>query len=472
MRLRTETDRERLERVVFNPIGKTSPRYWALVIFLVAVLGWGAYAFLVQLNYGLASTGMGDVVVWGFYLVNFVFFIGISHAGTLISAILRVTGASWRTPITRMAEMITVVAISIGALMPIIDMGRPDRVLNMFTLGRFQSPLLWDIIAITTYLSGSLLYFYLPMIPDIAIMRDRLGSEASAFKRRVLNILAVGWKNTPEQHHRLEKAIGIMAVTIIPIAISVHTVVAYVYSMMMRPGWDSTVFGIYFVIGAIFSGIASVMIIMAIFRKVFHFEEYITVRHFKLLSVLLISVLFMYLYLTIGEYLTIGYKLKVEEKHLLELLMLGKNAFWFWFFIIGGQIIPAILLLWRGGRVMPRILTAAVLINIAMWIKRFVIIIPTLQVPVMPYEFGTYTPSWVEWSITAGAFAAFALIFTVLSKIFPLISVWEVAEDMENEGVREKAMGFVQRLGMAPRELEGFFNRILGQRGRGDTDDQ
>ncbi len=472
MRLRTETDRERLERVVFDPIGKTSPRYWGLVFFLLAVLAWGLYAYIVQLNYGLASTGMGDVVIWGFYLVNFVFFIGISHAGTLISAILRVTGAGWRTPITRMAEMITVVAISIGALMPIIDMGRPDRVLNMFTLGRFQSPLLWDIIAITTYLSGSMVYFYLPLIPDLAIMRDRLGSGASAFKRRIFNILAVGWKNTPEQHRRLEKAIGIMAVTIIPIAISVHTVVAYVYSMMLRPGWDSTVFGVYFVIGAIFSGIASVMIIMAIFRKVFHFEEYITERHFKNLSILLISVLFMYLYLTIGEYLTVGYKLKVEEKHLLELLMLGKNAVWFWFFIIAGQIIPAILLLVRRGPVIPRILLAAVLINVAMWVKRFVIIIPTLQVPVMPYEFGNYTPSWVEWSITAAAFAAFALIFTVLSKLLPLISVWEVAEDKEAESVREKVQSFVERLGMAPRELEGFFNRILGQRGRGDDSER
>jgi molybdopterin-containing oxidoreductase family membrane subunit len=211
---------------------------------------------------------------------------------------------------------------------------------------------------------------------------------------------------------------------------------------------------------------------MAVFRKVFHFEEYITERHFKNLSILLISVLFMYLYLTIGEYLTIGYKLKVEEKHLLELLMLGQNAVWFWFFIIAGQIIPAILLLVRRGRVIPRILIAAVLINVAMWVKRFVIIIPTLQVPVMPYEFGNYTPSWVEWSITAAAFAAVALIFTVLAKFLPLISVWEVAEEREAEGVREKTQSFVERLGMAPRELEGFFNRILGQRGRDDDSEK
>lgn len=464
---RTETDTERLERTVFAPLRRTSAAYYAFVAFLLAVLGWGLYAYLVQVRLGLGVTGMGDIVVWGFYLVNFVFFIGISHAGTLISAILRVTGAAWRTPITRMAELITVVAISIGAIMPIIDMGRPDRVVNMFTYGRFQSPLMWDIISITTYLIGSLVYFYLPLIPDLALMRDRLGREASTLKHRVYSILAVGWRNTPEQRRRLEKAIGMMAIAIIPIAISVHTVVAYVYSMMLRPGWDSTVFGIYFVMGAIFSGIASILIIMAIFRKLYHLEEYITERHFRNLSLLLVATLFIYLYLTIGEYVTLGYKLKVEEKHLLELLMLGKNAFWFWFFVVGGLVIPAILLVYRRGPVIPRILTAAVLINVSMWIKRFVIMIPTLQVPVMPYEFGSYTPTWVEWSITAAAFAAFMLIFAVAAKLIPLISIWEVAEENEAEGLRHTVGSFVERLGIAPRDLEAFFNRILGERGRG-----
>lgn len=433
MRAMTEDFRERLERTVLSPLNHASKGYWAFVILLGAVVLWGFYAFAYQYRYGLAVTGMRDVVTWGLYLVNFVFFIGISHAGTLISAILRVTHAGWRTPITRMAELITVVAIMTGALMPIIDMGRPDRVLNIIIFGRFQSPILWDIVSIVSYLFGSLTYLYLPLIPDFALMRDKLSKNASGFKHRLYTIMAVGWQDTPEQRKRLEKGIGIMAVLIIPIAISVHTVVAFIFSMTMRPGWDSTIFGIYFVIGAIFSGIASILIVMAIFRKLYHLEEYITERHFRLLSYLLLTALALYLYLTVSEYLTVGYKLETVEKQLLTNLMFGQNAPWFWFFVIGGMIVPAFLILFKKFPIIPRIVVAAILVNIGMWLKRFVIIIPTLEIPLMPFEFGTYTPSWVEWSITAGAFAAFILIFTLFSKVLPLISIWEVAEDAEKE---------------------------------------
>jgi molybdopterin-containing oxidoreductase family membrane subunit len=387
---------------------------------------------------------MRNVVIWGLYLVNFVFFIGISHAGTLISAILRVTNAGWRTPITRMAEMITVVAISIGALMPIIDMGRPDRVWHMFAYGRFQSPLVWDIVSIMSYLSGSLIYFYLPSIPDFALMRDRLGQGTSAFKRKLYTLLAIGWKNTPEQRRRLEKAIGIMALTIIPVAVSVHTVVSYVFSMTLRPGWDSTVFGIYFVIGAIFSGIASIIIVMAIFRKIYHFEEYITEKHFRNLGYLLLTSLLLYLYLTVGEYLTVGYKMQEFEKDLLNLLFVGSNAIWFWIFVVAGMAIPLALILWRKGPTVPRLVVAAVLVNIGMWLKRFVIVIPSLQVPLMPFDFGAYSPTWVELSITFGAFAAFILIFALVAKFIPLVSIWEVKEEAEKEEEHEveTATGF------------------------------
>ncbi len=428
-----ESYRERLERVVLNPLRQTDKGWYALVLFLGAIAAWGLYAFITQLRYGLIVTGMDDHIMWGLYMVNFVFFIGISHAGTLISAILRVTGASWRTPITRMAELITVVALMVGALMPIIDMGRPDRVLNMILYGRFQSPLVWDIIAITSYLFGSLIYFYLPSIPDFALIRDRLGKGTSAIKRKFYTLISVGWRGTPEQKKRLEKGIGIMAITIIPIAISVHTVVSFIFSMTLRPGWDSTIFGVYFVIGAIFSGIASIIILMVFFRKFYHLEEYLTEKHFRHLGYLLLASLLIYAYLTFQEYLTVAYKLEVEEKHLFELLLQGKNALWFWFFVVAGMVIPAVLIIFRRGPVIPKLLIAAILINIAMWIKRFIIIIPTLEVPMMPYEFGAYTPSWVEVSITAGAFASFILFLVLFAKVVPLISIWEVAEEAEME---------------------------------------
>jgi len=466
MRARTESASQRLERVALNPLARTGTGYRLFVLVLLAVLGWGAYAFVTQLRWGLVSTGMRDQVIWGLYLVNFVFFIGISHAGTLVSAILRVTQAGWRTPVTRMAEMITVVAISVGALMPIIDLGRPDRVWHIVVFGRFQSPLLWDILSITSYLTGSLIYLYLPLIPDIALMRDRLGRDASVIKRRVYTLLAVGWRNTPEQRHRLEKAIGIMAVTIIPIAVSVHTVVSYVFSMTLRPGWDSTVFGIYFVIGAIFSGIASIIIVMVLFRKIFHLEAYITERHVRNLGYLLLVALLLYLYLTVGEYLTTGYKLQVEDKHLLELLLTGANAPWFWLFVIAGMVIPAFLVIVRRGPVIPRMVVAAVLVNVAMWVKRFVIVIPSLQVPLMPFDFGTYRPSWVEWSITAGAFAGFILIFAILAKLIPLISIWEVAEDEQRREPAPLAEAG-ERSGLRPEEVEALVETALRERRRG-----
>jgi len=199
----------------------------------------------------------------------------------------------------------------------------------------------------------------------------------------------------------------------------------------MRPGWDSTIFGIYFVIGAIFSGIASILIVMAIFRKLYHFEEYLTEKHFRNLSYLLLVSLLLYAYLTVSEYLTTGYKLEVEEKHLLETLMFGMNAPWFWFFVVGGMIVPAFLIIYPKFRLIPRLIVAAILINVAMWIKRFIIIIPTIEVPLMPFEFGSYTPTWVEWSITAAAIAGFVLVFAIMAKFVPLISIWEVAEEAE-----------------------------------------
>jgi len=213
----------------------------------------------------------------------------------------------------------------------------------------------------------------------------------------------------------------------------VHTVVAFVFSMNLKPGWDSTIFGIYFVIGAIFSGIATILIVMAIFRKFFHFEEYITDKHFRNLGYLLLTSLVLYLYLTVSEYLTIGYKLQVEEKHLLEILLFGKNAPWFWIFVIGGMIIPAVLIVYKRIPIIRRMVIAAVLVNIGMWMKRFIIVIPTLEVPLMPFEFGNYTPTWVEWSITAAAFAAFILILAVAAKLLPMISMWEVEEEAEEE---------------------------------------
>ncbi|MFC2159662.1 NrfD/PsrC family molybdoenzyme membrane anchor subunit [Actinomycetota bacterium] len=422
---------ERLKSAVFYPLFHNSKIYNGFVLVLLAIIGWGGYNYITQLRYGLIVTGLNDTTFWGLYIVNFVFFIGISYAGTLVSAVLRVTGAKWRTPITRMAEVIAIIGLMIGGIMPFIDVGRPDRMLNIFIFGRLLSPLVWDIISIITYFIACLIYLYLPLIPDLALMRDNLGKDASPIRRKFYTFLAAGWKNTLEQQQWLEKGMRIMAVLIIPIAIFVHTVVSYIFSITLRPGWNSTIYGPYFVIGAIFSGTAAILIVMVIFRKFFKLEEFITEKQFRYLSYLLVTLLAFYAYFTFTEYLTIGYKSELAEKDLLNQLLQGESAIWFWSFVIGAFIIPLFFIFFRKIRIVPRIVIASVFIFVAMWIKRFVIVLGTLQVPQIPIDFVLYKPTWVEISITLAALAGFVLLFAIFAKLFPIISIWEVSEEQK-----------------------------------------
>src|SRR5450759_5992429 len=225
------------ETAITQSLGMQGRAFRAWVLLLGAIILWGVYAYSRQFRHGLIETGMRDQISWGLYISNFVFFIGISHAGTLISAILRVTDADWRCPITRMAEGITVVALCIGGCMVLIDLGRPERALNLFRYGRIQSPIVWDVLSVSTYLTGCLVYFYLPLLPDLAILQQQ--PDISPLRRRVYRALSLGWTGVPSDWHLLEKAISVMAVSIIPLAISVHTVVSWIFAMTLRPGWDS-----------------------------------------------------------------------------------------------------------------------------------------------------------------------------------------------------------------------------------------
>lgn len=429
--------RVRLEEVALGPMQGISRAWlaWVALLLLLVVMAFVAYG--TQVANGLAVTGMRDTVVWGFYITNFVFFIGISHAGTLISAILRVTQAEWRRPVTRMAEVITGVALLIGATMPIVDLGRADRIPNLILHGRISSPVIWDLISISTYLTGSLIYLYLPLIPDIALARDRLRGRVSRLRWKLYHVLAVGWHDTPEQRQRLERGIGIMMILIIPIAVSVHTVVSWIFAMTLRAGWNSTVFGPYFVVGAIYSGVAGIITVMYLFRRVYRLGEYITEKHFRYLGLLMLALAVIYLYFTLAEYLTTAYKLEVGERLLLEELLLGQFAVPFWLFVIGGCLVPIFIVAMPRTRTVPLIVAASVLVNVGMWLKRFVIVVPSLEVPLMPYEWGVYDPTWVEYTITIGAFAAFALLFTLFAKLFPIISVWEIAEGWHLAADRE-----------------------------------
>ena len=424
-----------LESDLIATLGPMNRRQKLWLGCFATVCAWGLVAFIYQLRIGLAATAMNNYFSWGVYIINFVFFIGISHAGTLVSAILRVTGAEWRRPITRMAEGITVFALMIGAPMIVIDMGRPDRILNVILHGRLQSPILWDVCSVTTYITGSLMYLYLPMIPDLAMLRDHSASF-SPWRRRLYRTLSLGWTGTPEQKHRLERAIGAMAIVIIPVAISVHTVVSWIFGMTLRAGWHSTIFGPYFVVGAIFSGIAALITAMAIFVWYFrpcHLDRYITLDHFKKLASLLLAVNLIYIYFTVSEYLTMGYPSEGPDRHLLDALFSGQYAWQFWTMAIIGLFIPALLLALPWTRTFKGILIASVMINIGMWLKRYVIVVPTLASPFMPVYSPTgkplsYVPTWVEWSITAGAFSGFCLLYLLFSKVFPIVSIWEIEE--------------------------------------------
>jgi Ni/Fe-hydrogenase subunit HybB-like protein len=388
---------------------------------LVILTGW--VIFRRQILLGLGVTGLNQPVAWGFYIVNFVFFIGISHAGTLISAILRLSQAEWRRPITRMAEVITVVVLAIGAFHPVLDLGRPDRALNIFTAGRLQSPLLWDVSSISAYFMASTVYLYIPMIPDIAILRDR-----GAWPHWFYSFLAWGWEGTPRQHHVLERAVGILMVLVIPIAVSVHTVISYIFAMTLQPGWHSTIFGPYFVVGAIFSGIAALMMVMIVLRRIFHLERYLKQVHFDYLSRLLLIMSLLWFYFTFSEYLTAFFGNEPSEMRVFFYKVSGPYAPFFWGMVVTNFLIPVVILSFRRIRTIPGIFIASLSVVIGMWLERLNIVVPSLANPRLPLPTGYYVPGLVEWAMFAGGIATFILGFVIFARFFPLISVWEIEE--------------------------------------------
>lgn len=432
-----------LERTMAAP-GRAG-QIWIATLVAVIVAAAAAYAY--QLAYGLGVTAMREYVSWGVYITNFVFFIGISHAGTLISAILRVTNAEWRRSVTRVAEAITVFALMIGAPMVLVDLGRIDRLLNVIVHGRLNSPLLWDVCSIFTYITGSITFLYIAMIPDFALLKARMSNGAtSGWRWRFYDWLSLGYRGTPEQKALLERAMHVMSVIIIPVAVSVHTVVSWIFGMTLRPGWHSTIFGPYFVVGAIYSGTAALIVAMAVFRKVYRLENLITLRQFRALGALLMALTVIYLYFTFSEYLTVWYGGESVDRRLLHVLMgSGPFGLTWWAMILGCFFVPAVLL------VIPvvaprqfslgRLVVACLLINVGMWLKRYLIIVPTLMTPFIPAEAAgvapQYNPTWVEWTITAGAFATFLLLFTLFAKAFPIVSVWETIEGVEEVGAEK-----------------------------------
>lgn len=417
--------RQDLLRSVF----KTSRRYYILVFVLIAFGIPGLFAYGYQMFYGMGVAGITRPVFWGFYITNFVFWIGISHAGTLISAILRLVNATWRRAVTRCAEAITVFALAIGAQYPIIHLGRSWLFFWLMPYPsergiwpNFRSPLLWDFFAISTYLTGSVTFLLLPIIPDWAMVRDR----ATGLRKSIYTYLALGWRGTPLEWHRLEMAMRIMAVVIIPVAVSVHTIVSWDFAMAPVPMWHSTVFGPYFVAGAIFSGIAALIIAMALIRKALHLEEYLKPIHFENLGKLLLVFSLLWVYFIFSERLTVWYGNETSEMAAFWSIQRGKFAALFWTMVSCNFLIPFPILAVKKLRTITGTVIAASTIVVGMWLERFLIVVPPLSHKYLPYNFGSYTPSLTEITIMVGTLAGMILLYVLFAKCVPMVSIWEL----------------------------------------------
>jgi molybdopterin-containing oxidoreductase family membrane subunit len=433
-----ETDRPsdvKINDDLLRPVKKTGRAWYATVAVSGLMMAAGVFAFAYQVYAGIGVWGINRPVMWAVPITNFVFWIGISHAGTLISAILRVTGAEWRRPITRCAEAITVFALMIGALIPIIHLGRPELFFwvapypNQRGLWpNFRSPLAWDFFAINGYLLGSIIYLYLPLIPDLALLRDK----SRGVMKSVYRVLSLGWRGTQLQWRRLERAVQIMAVIIIPVAVSVHTIVSWDFAMAIQPMWHSTMFGPYFVAGAIFSGIAALILAMAIIRKVFRLEEYLRPIHFNNLGLLLLTMSLIWFYFTFAEYLTTWYGNEPAEKVVFQSKISGAYSPMFWTMVACCFIIPTLVLAFKRTRTITGTMIASATVVVGMWIERFLIIVPTLAQPRLTFNWGSYQPTWIELTLSVGMVGYFILLYAVFTRLFPIIAVWEYKEGLSH----------------------------------------
>lgn len=398
------------------------------------------YAYTIQLREGLGVAGIRDYISWGMYISNFVFFVASSLIGMLISAVLGLIGMKWVTPITRIAETIAVAFAAVAGLVIVSDMGRPERLAYVFLYGRFQSPILWDVTVITTYFVLSLLLLYLPMICDLAVVHKKI-STLPGWLKPVYKVLSLNWADTPEQNRIIHRSIRILLILLIPAALMIHTVTSWLFAVTTRAGWDSTIFGPYFVSGAFVAGSAAVIIAMFFFRNNYKLKDYLTDLHFNNMGKVLVLVSLVYLYFNINEFLVPGYKLKKADASHLHELLVGHHALMFWLVQLGSLIIPILLMVFRRFRKPLPITLISVVVIIGAWFKRYLIVVPTQEHPFLPIQhvpqnFVHYTPTLIETMITAATFILVLIIITLISKFFPVIPVCETAKEHGIENMK------------------------------------
>lgn len=393
------------------------------------------YAYSIQLREGLGVAGIRDYVSWGMYIANFVFFVATSLIGMLISAVLGLLGFKWSFPLARIAEIIALAFAAVAGLVIISDMGRPDRLHHVLIYARVQSPILWDITVVTIYVVISALLLYLPLIPDMKICHEKLNNAHPAL-RKLYKILSLNWTGSDEQVMLVRKSVRLLSILIIPVALAIHTVTSWLFAVTPRPGWDSTIFGPYFVSGAFVAGCAAVIVAMYFYRTNYKLQDYITDMHFEKMGRLLVLVSLVYLYFNINEFMVPGYKMKkVDVIHFYDLFS-GSHAVIFWISQLLGMMLPIVLLMFKKMRRPLPMMVISVLVLIGAWFKRYIIVVPTQAHPFLPIqnvpdEFKYYTPTLIEILITIGPILLVLIIISILSKIFPIIPLHETLENAE-----------------------------------------
>jgi Ni/Fe-hydrogenase subunit HybB-like protein len=423
-------DRE-INQAVLQPMFVSGWKFWTLVIVLGAIVAWGLYAWAYLIYWGMGTAGINRPVYWGLFIATFVFWVGISHAGTMISAVLRLLRADWRRPITRGAEAMTAFALMMAGLYPLIHLGRVWKFYwmvpypnNRFMWPNFQSPLMWDMVAIFTYLIGSSLYLYLALIPDMAMARDNTGG----WRYRLYRTLALGWRGTEAEWHKLHRALGIFSVAIIPIFLSVHSIVSWDFAVTIQPRWHSTILAPYFVIGAVYSGLAALATILVIVRRGMRLQEFLRAEHFNALGKLVMIAGLAWTYFWFTGFIVEWYGNEPVVRELIHEEVAGSLAPFF-YLQMTANLLPIGLLVFKKVRTTPALLLLVTLmINVGMYTERVLIVAGNLQRNQLPFDWGTYRPTWVEVSIVAMTFAGFALLYTLFSRIVPFVAVWEIKE--------------------------------------------
>ncbi|RXP63622.1 hypothetical protein EC396_02125 [Lutibacter sp. HS1-25] len=409
--------------------------------FLIAIILVGIYAFILQFVKGHIVTGMRDNVVWGVYIINFIFFVGISYSGAFISGILHFFKTPWKNSVSRIVELITVLSLLIGPVFILLCIGRLDRLHYLFLYPRIQSPITWDIIAIMTDLVGCFIYLYLTFIPDFAILRDNSDLKIANWRKKLYKTLAINYQDTPSQRERLHKITRTMSAMIIAMAIVAYTVLAWIFSLTLQPGWNSTIFAPYFIIAGLYSGVGFIIICMYLIRKYFKLEKYIRKIHFIAAGIILLVMSLLFGYFTFSEYFPKWFSHKTNDGELLKTLF----SSYFWQFIFAnyiGVLVPIVILFFKKFRTIKSITFAAIIAVLGLWLNRYLIVIPTLETPYMPIqdsriEFIHYSATWVEWSLTFTGIAAFCLLFTLLIKFVPIIPMSGII-DYERENSKKK----------------------------------